>query len=196
MYQEPAERVGEENGKGGGDASECHCELATPGRQAGAGETTARVAECNGMAISTALTCACLRSRGPEREGGRGFLWLCHCLVVCATAVGDRSPEKRRSRFDFRPAFAIMSGSHLRLSNPNSTKTEVTRTAHAEPRPRPHRLVSSPLSISGPFRGPGNLFQGGTLRSRPLGAFAPADVHGGERRWLKEILLRSRLLRP
>lgn len=111
MYQESAERVGEENGKGGGDASECHCELATPGRQAGAGETTARVAECNGMAISTALTCACLRSRGPEREGGRGFLWLCHCLVVCATAVGDRSPEKRRSRFDFRPAFAIMSGS-------------------------------------------------------------------------------------
>ena len=46
MYQESAERVGEENGKGEegeGDASECHSELATPGRQAGAGETTERV---------------------------------------------------------------------------------------------------------------------------------------------------------
>lgn len=28
MYQESAERVGEENGKGEGDASECHSELA------------------------------------------------------------------------------------------------------------------------------------------------------------------------
>lgn len=105
MYQESAERVGE-NGKGEGDASEYHTELAGGSRQDDGGNLLQRT-----MAISTALTCACrlacLRRRGPEREGGAGVSLAVPLLWEGRSIAG----EKHKSRFDFRPAFAIMSGS-------------------------------------------------------------------------------------
>ena len=149
------------------------------------------------MAISTALTCACLRSRGPEREGGRGFLWLCHCLVVCATAVGDRSPEKRKSRFDFRPAFAIMSGSPPWPVEPqlHQDRGHTDGTCGA-PASAPSTGIFSAVyqrAIQGsrePNSGGARCGPGLSVLSLQL------TCMGGERRWLKEILLRSRLLRP